>query len=178
VTDGPDPSLPAPAPGGPVPALDGERPLRVLLDDLPSLLGKHLGYSDWHPVDQDLIDRFAALTGDRQWIHVNPWRARKGPFGATVVPGFLTLSLFTPLLSEVVVVEGAQLVVNYGLNRVRFPSPLVAGARVRLGIVLRAVDPVPGGVQAGLQATFESDRAAKPCCVADVIFRYYVALPP
>ncbi len=144
----------------------------VALDELAGLVGGALGYSSWHTITQARIDAFARATGDRQWIHVDRRRAATGPFGAPIAHGFLTLALFPVLLDEVLEVKGARLAVNYGLNRVRFPAPVRAGARVRLRVGLAAAEPVPGGVQVALKATFEVDGQHKPCCVAEVLFRY------
>ena len=142
--------------------------------ELPSLAGKHLGHSRWLDVDQDQIDRFADLTGDRQWIHVDPQRASTGPFGATVAHGFFTLSLSTMLLYELVQVEGASQILNYGLNRVRFPSPNPVGSRIRMGVSCVDVAEVAGGYQVTFALTFEREGQQKPVCVAELLFRYYL----
>jgi acyl dehydratase len=142
-------------------------------DDLPLHQGRHLGYSRWHLVTQDRIDRFADATADHSWLHVDPERAARGRFGATVAHGFLTLALFTGLLDEIVRIDGAITTINYGVNRVRFPAAVRTGARVRLGVVLARVDQVDGGVQATWQGTFEIEEEPKPACVAEVLFRYY-----
>ncbi|MEH0830029.1 MULTISPECIES: MaoC family dehydratase [unclassified Micromonospora] len=143
-------------------------------DELTKALGDHLGYSDWHLVDQARVDAFAEATGDRQWIHVDPERARSGPFGGTVAHGFLMLSLLPALGAEVYRVEGIRMGVNYGLDRVRFPAPLPTGSRVRAGVSLLAVEPVAGGLQVSNEVTLEREGGDKPCCVARTLARLYV----
>jgi acyl dehydratase len=147
------------------------------LEGLRERVGQEVGVSHWHTVAQDDIDTFATLTGDRQWIHVDPERARAGPFGATVQHGFLTLGLATGLLWEVCTVEGFDLVLNYGLNRVRFPAPLRVGSRVRARIAVAEVKELGGpggsGAEAVYRLTYEVEGQDKPCCVADLVFRYY-----
>jgi acyl dehydratase len=148
-------------------------PAPIALDELASHAGEHLGWSAWHRVTQDQVNLFAEATGDRQWIHVDEERARSGPFGRTIAHGYLTLSLAPALLWEVLEVEGASLVVNYGLDRVRFPTPVPLPSRVRLGVELERVEPFGEGLQAALKGTFELEGSAKPCCVAQILFRYY-----
>jgi acyl dehydratase/ubiquinone/menaquinone biosynthesis C-methylase UbiE len=148
-------------------------PRQVDLDELDGLAGRHLGFSSWHAITQKDVTRFAALTDDEQWIHVDPARAAAGPFGATVAHGFHTLARFTALLGEVLVVDGARTTLNYGVNRVRFPAPARVGDRLRMGVEVNAVERVGGGIQVFYGATFEVEGQAKPVCVAEVIFRYY-----
>jgi acyl dehydratase len=143
------------------------------LADLAGHVGKHLGYSDWRQIDQDQINRFAEATGDHQWIHLDADRAKSGPFGTTIAHGYLTLSLTPVFISEVLKVEGASMVVNYGLNRVRFPAPVPSGSRVRFGAELSAVQEVEGGVQVTLAGTYELEGSEKPACVAEIVFRFY-----
>jgi acyl dehydratase len=134
------------------------------------LLGKELPPSDWHVVTQEQIDAFAAVTGDRQWIHVDAERAeRESPFGATVAHGFLTLSLVSGLRAESFAVTGYAMVVNYGLDRVRFPSPVPAGSRVRARFRVLAVEDTSGGERAVVEATVERDGSDKPVCVAELV---------
>src|ERR1700691_4231470 len=114
-------------------------------EDLEGKVGSHLGYSNWHTVSEEQVDLFAEATGDRQWIHVDPERAKSGPFGTTVAHGYLTLSLLAALLEEVLEVKGVRSVVNYGLNALRFPSPVPVGSRLRLGVTLTSVDVFDGG---------------------------------
>jgi acyl dehydratase len=145
----------------------------VELNRLPELVGTALGTSDWRTIDQAAVDAFAEVTGDRQWIHVDPERAAAGPFGTTVAHGFLTLSLCAPILAEALEVAGASMQVNYGLERVRFPAPVPTGARVRGAVELVAADEIAGGVQSVLRVTVEVDGQQKPACVADVVVRFY-----
>ncbi|NJC69733.1 MaoC family dehydratase [Planosporangium thailandense] len=140
---------------------------------LTESVGQHLGYSDWHEVDQERINLFADATGDRQWIHVDPERAAQGPFKRTIAHGFLTLSLVPMLNAEVYRVDGVRMAVNYGLNKVRFPAPLPVGSRVRGGVELVEVTPVEGGVQVVARVTVEVEGEAKPCCVAETVARFY-----
>ena len=143
------------------------------LDELKARIGKHLGYSGWLEVTQDRINMFAVATDDHQWIHVDVERAKSGPFGGPIAHGYLTLSLLVPMWTELLEVRDVAMGVNYGLNKVRFPAPLPAGAKVRLGATLAAVTDVPGGVEALADAVIESDAGARPVCVAQVVYRYY-----
>ena len=153
-------------------------PVTLFVDELPSRVGETLGYSAWHRISQEQVDDFAEATGDHQWIHVDPERALAGPFGRTIAHGYLTLALAPVLLEEVLQLLGAGLVVNYGANRVRFPSPVPVGSSVRAAVQLLGVEEVAGGVQAAWGMTFESDASPKPACVAEILFRYYRATPP
>lgn len=148
-------------------------PKAYTIDELQALVGTHLGHSEWLPVDQARVDLFADATGDHQWIHVDPERAKDGPFGGTIAHGYLTLSLAPTLLQQVWKVEGARLGVNYGCNKVRFPAPVPVGARLRLGAEVASVEDVTGGVQVSLDLTFETEGGAKPSCVAQVVYRYF-----
>jgi acyl dehydratase len=143
------------------------------IDELKSLVGTHLGYSEWLLVDQDRVDLFADATGDHQWIHVDPERAKDGPFGGTIAHGYLTLSLAPTLLQQVWSVEGARLGVNYGCNKVRFPSPVPVDSEVRMGVAVADAQDVEGGVQVVLDLTLEVRDAPKPACVAQVVYRYF-----
>lgn len=143
------------------------------IEALSAAAGEHLGYSDWHTVDQERVTRFAEVTDDPQWIHVDPERAARGPFGATVAHGFLTLSLLPMLSREIYRVNGARMAVNYGLDRVRFPAPLLVGSRIRAGARLSRVEPVAGGVQVHAEVTIEREGADKPVCVANSLSRIY-----
>jgi acyl dehydratase len=140
---------------------------------LQELAGKELGVSAWTPVEQEKVTSFAKLTGDEQWIHVDPERALSGPFGATVQHGFFTLGLSTGLLDQVFRVDDVSVVLNYGLNKVRFPAPLRVGARVRMHVALADAEPLTDGVQVVYHLTYEVENEPKPCCVADLVFRYY-----
>ncbi len=147
--------------------------ITVTVDDLPTLAGKDLGYSRWVRVDQAKIDQFADATDDHQWIHVDPVRAKEGPFGGTIAHGYLTLSLAPGLLQSVVKVEGMKHGVNYGCNKVRFPSPVPVDSDVRLHAAVAGVEEVGGGVQMTLDLTIEARDATKPACVAQVVYRYF-----
>ena len=143
------------------------------LDELRTRIGEELGVSDWHDVNQDAIDEFARVTGDDQWIHVDPERATQTPFGGTIAHGYYTLSLHPMLAAQVMRYEGFAFAVNYGLNRVRFPAPLPVGNRVRMRISLMDVEDVLGGAQITMKLTFEGEGALKPVCVAESLTRVY-----
>ncbi|UEP52308.1 MaoC family dehydratase [Burkholderia ambifaria] len=141
--------------------------------ELAAAVGDTLGASAWLAIDQRRIDGFADATGDHQWVHVDPVRAKDGPFGACIAHGYLTLSLVNHFLPQIVRIDGAGLGVNYGCDWIRFPAPVKVGARVRgVGELLR-VEPLDGGVQAWIRVTVEIEGEAKPGCVADTISRYY-----
>jgi acyl dehydratase len=143
------------------------------IDGLKALVGQHIGYSEWHEVTQEQVNLFADATGDHQWIHVDVERAKAGPFGGPIAHGYLTLSLTPTLLTEVMAVSGISMGVNYGLNKLRFPSPVPVGSKVRAGVELGGVEDTPGGAQVTLNVTYEVEGATKPACVAEVLFRYY-----
>ncbi|GAA2521867.1 MaoC family dehydratase [Streptomyces levis] len=143
------------------------------LDELKKLAGGDLGTSEWIEVTQQRIDTFADATGDHQWIHVDPERAKEGPFGAPIAHGYLTLSLFIPLFTELLDVRGVTTKVNYGLNKVRFPSPVKAGSRIRLTARLAEVEDVPGGVQITVEGAIEIEGGAKPAAVLQSLSRFY-----
>lgn len=143
------------------------------IDALKKLAGSELGTSDWIEITQERIDTFADATGDHQWIHVDPVKAAEGPFGAPIAHGYLTLSLFIPLFTELLDVQGVTTKVNYGLNKVRFPSPVKVGARIRLVGRLAEVEDVPGGVQITVDGTIEIEGAAKPAAVLQSLSRFY-----
>jgi acyl dehydratase len=145
----------------------------IALADLPGMVGKHLGHSDWETIDQEKINRFADATGDHQWIHIDVERAKSGPFGTTIGHGYLTLSLVPIFVFQILKVEGAKLVVNYGINKARFPAPVPSGSRVRMGGEITSVEEVSGGLQVTLGCTFEIENQPKPACVAEIVFRYY-----
>lgn len=137
-------------------------------------IGQPLGYSGWVEITQDTIDAFADATGDHQWIHVDPQRAKEGPFATTIAHGYLTLSLIPRLLSEAVVFTGFGLTVNYGCDRVRFPSPVPCGSRIRARVAIEQVTDIDNGVQLALLVTIETEGAAKPACVATILLRQYL----
>ncbi|MFN8544436.1 MAG: MaoC family dehydratase [Candidatus Binatia bacterium] len=140
--------------------------------ELRSAVGRHLGHSDWLEITQDRINRFADATGDHQWIHVDPERAKNGPFGTCIAHGYLTLSLVNLFLPQIVEVHGIRMGVNYGADRVRFPAPVRVGARIRGGGELVKVEDVKDGVQATVRVTVEIEGGDRPACVVDTISRY------
>lgn len=148
----------------------------VNVGELGALVGREF-VSSWRDVTQDEIARFADVTGDRQWIHVDADRAkRESPYGATIAHGFLSLSLISKLLRDAVGnVSGTRMAINYGLNKVRFPAPLPSGARVRGRCTLQHLERIDGGVQAVWRVLVERDGSAKPCCAAEWLVRYYDA---
>ncbi|MGW4380213.1 MaoC family dehydratase [Kitasatospora sp. NPDC004531] len=145
------------------------------LADLTAAVGAELGTSQWHTVDQERVNLFAEATGDHQWIHVDPERAKDSPFGGTIAHGYLTLSLLPVLAKECYAVENIAMALNYGSDKVRFPAPLPVGTAVRATAVLVSADEVPGGVQAVVRFTISSAESAKPHCVAETITRFYPA---
>ena len=146
---------------------------KIAFDSIANHVGEHLGYSAWHNVTQEQVNKFADATGDHQWIHIDVERAKAGPFGGPIAHGYLTLSLAPILLAQVLQVEGVKMGVNYGTNKVRFPSPVPVGSNLRLGAKLASVEDVPGGKQVTVEATFEVEGATKPSCVAELVFRYF-----
>ena len=142
--------------------------------DLKASEGQHLGYSDWLTIEQDRIDTFADATGDHQWIHVDPERAKDGPFGACIAHGYLTLSLVNMFLPQILEVQRVSMGVNYGADKLRFPAPVPVGSRVRGGGELVKVEEVKnGGVQATVRITVEIEGSDRPACVVDTISRFY-----
>ena len=144
------------------------------VDELKELVGQHLGTSDWLEITQERVNTFAEATGDHQWIHVDPEKAKDGPFGGTIAHGYLTMSLGPVLLPQVVTVTGFSMALNYGLDKLRFPSPVPVGKRLRLSAELLAVDDVKGGVQTTYRLTFEVEGQDKPACVAEALYRWLV----
>ena len=147
-------------------------PLTFTPETLRAQLGRQVAVTAWMPVTQERIDRFAEATGDDQWIHVDAERAAASPFASTIAHGFLTLSLLSALARSAVAIEGAAMAINYGLNRVRFITPVPAGARIRARFVPTAVDDVVGGVHITWTATIDLEGREKPACVAEWIVRY------
>ncbi|MEU6305312.1 MaoC family dehydratase [Streptomyces chartreusis] len=143
------------------------------LEELKKLSGTDLGTSEWIEITQSRINTFADATDDHQWIHVDPQRATEGPFGTPIAHGYLTLSLFIPLFTELLDVQGVTTKVNYGLNKVRFPSPVKVGSRIRLVGRLAEVEEVPGGVQVAVDGTIEIEGAQKPAAVLQSLSRFY-----
>ena len=152
-----------------------ETPLTINgIDELKAHAGEELGVSSWHDVTQADVDAFADLTGDQQWIHVDPERARGTPFGGTIAHGYYTLALGPRFLGELLRVDGIGFMLNYGLNKLRFPAALPVGDRVRMHLRLGAVDDVSGGVMVTSELTFEREGGNKPVCVAETLM---LALP-
>jgi acyl dehydratase len=156
-------------------------PARVIesLQDLQALAGEEIGASDWMLITQERVNAFAETTEDRQWIHIDAERAeRESPFRKTIAHGFLTLSLISHLMKQAVEIRGLRMAINYGLNRVRFTSPVVVGARIRARFTLQQCKDIAGGFEVIYIATVESESsnaaaAPKPCCVAEWVLRYY-----
>jgi acyl dehydratase len=147
---------------------------RIHIDALGEWVGREVATSDWLAITQERIDKFADAGGDHQWIHVDPARAaRESPFGGTIAHGFLTLAVLSPLLADALEITGKRMGINYGLNRLRFPSPVPAGARVRARFVLGALEPLDGGVQTTWNVTVEREGEAKPALVAEWVTRHY-----
>ena len=142
------------------------------LADLAALEGQEIGRSEWVTVTQSAIDQFAQATGDAQWIHVDPARAAAGPFGTTVAHGFLTLSLVSDLFAASVAFADVRMSLNYGLNRVRFPSPVPVGSRLRAVCVLEKFEPIAGGAQITASVTMVREGGDKPACVAEWVTRH------
>ena len=144
--------------------------------DLLAAVGKPLGASDWLEIRQDRIDGFADATGDHQWIHVDPERAKSGPFGKTIAHGYLTLSLVNCFLPQIIEVRGIAMGVNYGCDKVRFPAPVPVGSRVRgVGQLVAAEEVKNGAVQATVRVTVEIEGSERPACVVDTISRFVPA---
>jgi acyl dehydratase len=145
-------------------------------NELAAAVGRHLGYSGWLEITQERVDKFADATGDHQWIHVDPERAKQGPFGGTIAHGYLTLSLVNLFLPEIMEVRGISMGVNYGADRLRFPAPVKVGARVRgAGELLKVEDVKGGAVQATVRVTVEIEGGDRPGCVVETISRYVPA---
>ncbi|MFB7866464.1 MaoC family dehydratase [Streptomyces sp. NPDC056069] len=142
-------------------------------EELRAGVGEQLGHSEWLEIEQKRIDQFAEATGDHQWIHVDPERAATGPFGKTIAHGYLTLSLLPTFVPQVLRVEGMKMGINYGTNKVRFPSPVPVGSRLRATAVLTEVTEAGGGVQVTATVTVEREGGDKPVCVAESASRYY-----
>jgi len=148
--------------------------IRLDISTLRERVGQEIAIGDWRVLSQSSIDRFADATGDHQWIHVDAARAAKeSPFRTTIAHGFLTLSLVSSLLRDAVELTGLRMAINYGLNRVRFVSPVPSGARIRGRFALAAVEEIGGSLQATWQATVEREGGDKPCLIAEWLVRYY-----
>jgi len=146
---------------------------RIRLQDLSTLVGQEVGVSDWYLVTQQAVDAYAAATDDHQWFCEDVERSKKeSPFGGTVAPGYFILALAPGLLKKIWYLQGARLGMNYGINRLRFPAPLLIGKRVRLRANIRRVTPVRDGQEVTLDLSFEVENGQKPVCVAEVTYRY------
>ena len=146
----------------------------MTLEELRGLTGREIAVTDWLEITQERIDKFADATEDHQWIHIDGERAkRESPYGATIAHGFLTLSLISKFLKDTIQIGGLRMAINYGLNRVRFPSAVLAGAGIRARIVLQSMRDVGDSTEVIYLITIESQRAEKPCCVAEWVVRYY-----
>ena len=142
------------------------------LNDLASYVGKELGTSSWVDIDQDRINAFADATDDHQWIHVDAERAKDGPFGGTIAHGYLTLSLLIPMWTDILEVGDVHTMLNYGLNKVRFPSPVPSGSKIRARATLASFETIPGGAQLAVDILVERQGGDKPACVAQLVLRY------
>jgi len=143
------------------------------VEEIRAHAGQELGVSDWRLVTQEDIDRFAEVTGDDQWIHVDVERAKDSPFGGTIAHGYFTLSLAPRFSYDTYDFQGFAFGVNYGLNRVRFPAPMPVGQKVRMRSKLLSVEDVPGGIQLTTEMSFEREGGEKPVCVAESLTRLY-----
>lgn len=143
------------------------------IDDIKARVGQELGVSDWLEVTQEAIDGFAEVTGDHQWIHVDPDRAAQTPFGGTIAHGYYTLSLAPRFSYELYEVANVAFALNYGLNKLRFPAPLPVGSKVRMRAAIASVEDIPGGIQLATALTFEREGGDKPVCVAETLTRIY-----
>jgi acyl dehydratase len=142
--------------------------------ELRDAIGQEMGPTEWQRIDQKRVDLFAEATGDHQWIHVDPEKAANGPFGTTIAHGYLTLSLIPSFSSQLFSVEGVKMGVNYGVNKVRFPSIVPVGSRLRASARVADVSDVPGGVQLVTHITVEREDGDKPVCVAETVARFYL----
>jgi len=144
------------------------------LEELKTMVGQEIGVSEWIAITQERINTFADATGDHQWIHVDPERAKKeSPYGGPIAHGYLTMSLAPNLLGKVMEIKKKRMGVNYGLNKVRFPAPVPEGAKLRMKADLAELEEIKGGVQVVIRMTFEIEGGEKPCCIAEAIYRYY-----
>ena len=143
------------------------------IDELKARVGDEIGVSDWKEVTQEDVNAFAEVTGDDQWIHVDPERAKETPFGGTIAHGYFTLSLAPRFSYDLFELQGISFGLNYGLNKVRFPSPMLVGGKVRMRMQVQAVDDIPGGAQMTMLLTFEREGGDKPVCVAESLSRVY-----
>ena len=141
--------------------------------DLKDAVGTHLGYSEWLSMEQDRVNQFADATEDHQWIHVDVERAKTGPFGATIAHGYLTLSLVSCFLPQILEVRGFEMAVNYGMNKVRFPAPVKVGSRIRGGAEVVSVEESKGGILSVVRVTVEIEGEERPACIAETMSLYF-----
>ena len=139
------------------------------LEQIEAAIGTHIGFSEWMEITQERVDVFADATGDRQWIHVDPVRAADGPYGKTIAHGYLTLSLLPLLGAEAMTIRGFTMIINYGLERVRFPEAVPVGSRIRAGIKLASLQRRPSGVQLTSEVTVEIEGVDRPALVAETV---------
>jgi len=161
-----------PAGGSTVLAMTATADSTLSFDDLPNAVGRTFGPTDWLTIEQSRIDQFAEATGDHQWIHVDPERAKDGPFGATIAHGYLTLSIVSYFAAQLVVVTGMSMGINYGVDKVRFPAPVLVGSRIRARAEIMDVTPIDGGYQVKTKFTIESEGGTKPNAVIESLSRY------
>lgn len=143
------------------------------LSELTSLTGQHITVTDWFTITQKQIDQFADATADHQWIHVDPERAKSGPFGTTIAHGYLTLSLLSGFFDRSICIKDVRMAINYGLNKARFMAPVPVNSRLRAHVKLLSVSPIEGGMQVAWECTIEREGSDKPVCVAEQLARYY-----
>lgn len=144
------------------------------LAELTSRTGQAIAVTDWFTITQQHIDQFAEATGDHQWIHVDPERAKSGPFGTTIAHGYLTLSLLSGFFDRSIRIKDVRMAINYGLNKVRFMAPVPVGSKVRAQVKLLSATPIEGGMQVAWESTIEREGSEKPVCVAEQLARYYL----
>lgn len=140
------------------------------VEEIQACVGEHMGYTDWVSITQHQINLFADATNDHQWIHVDPERAAKGPFGKTIAHGYLTLSMVPTMVEQLYVFEGFKMILNYGSGKVRFPAPCPVDSRFRTGVLMKGVTETKSGVQVLIEATCEIEGGTRPVCVAEVIY--------
>ena len=144
------------------------------LEELKTMVGQEIGVSDWIKVTQERVNTFAEATGDHQWIHVDPERAKKeSPYGGPIAHGYLTMSLAPYFLQQIMEIKKKRMGVNYGLNKVRFPAPVPVGGKLRMKAEVAEIEEIKGGIQIVIKMTFEVEGQEKPCCIAEAIYRYY-----
>jgi acyl dehydratase len=145
------------------------------ITELKAAVGEHFGHTEWRQISQEQVNLFADATGDHQWIHVDVEKAKEGPFGGTIAHGYLSLSLLPLFMKELIQVGGLAMGINYGLNKVRFPSPILVGARIRAGAELVDLKGTPSGYLANTRLTVEVEGQKKPACIAETLSLYVPA---